>query len=870
MTAIKTTCAYCGVGCGMLATPQADGSIKIAGDPEHPANFGRLCSKGSALGETLGLKGRLLSPHVRGTPTGWEEAVGLAAAKFSEAIRDHGPDSVAFYVSGQLLTEDYYVANKLMKGFIGSANIDTNSRLCMASAVAGHTRAFGADVVCGNYEDFEEADLVVLVGSNLAWCHPVLFQRLMTAREQRGTVLAVIDVRRTVTADAADLFLQIKPGTDVALFDGLLCSLHRRGNLDRRYVLKHTDGLAEALTAAAPWNIDAVAATTGVAPHLIGRFYDVFASTAKTVTAFSMGVNQSSAGTDKVNAIINCHLLTGRVGKRGASPFSITGQPNAMGGREVGGLATMLAAHMEIGNAAHRDIVRNFWRAPTMAAQPGLKAVDLFTAVRAGRIRALWIMATNPAVSMPDSDSIAEALSRCPFVAVSDVTAETETARHADVLLPAAAWGEKNGTVTNSERRISRQRSFLVPAGESRPDWQIICSVARAMGFSGFDFASPAEIFREYAALTGAGNNGTRSLDLSRFAGISDADYDRLDPWQWGGARCFGDGKFRTASGRAHFVATPFRPPASAISNAFPMVMNTGRIRDQWHTMTRTGLSPRLFAHQAEPFAEIHRSDAQRLGLAEAGLALVEASGARAILRVLTTDRVARGEIFLPMHWSATFAGEAKANRLSRGHADPVSGQPELKFAPVRVRKYDAQWYGFGVSVRRPAAGPAYWAVAPIAQGFRFECADSTAPPDWRSVLGAGPDAEVSTYRDRTSGALRCAIHEEGRLTGAFYVSREPIEAARSWVCDQLNSAGRNRLEILAGRPADPTADHGAIVCACMHVGARRIAAEVRSRAGCTMEDIGLATTAGTGCGACRPEIARIIHDNMRFASAAE
>ena len=531
--AVRTACPYCGVGCGLLARRSADGSVTVAGDPDHPANRGRLCSKGSALPDTLSLEGRLLHTEIGGRRASWEEAIGLLARRFGEAIRQHGPDSVAFYVSGQLLTEDYYVANKLMKGWIGTANIDTNSRLCMASSVAGHRRAFGADIVPGCYADLEEADLVVLVGSNLAWCHPVLFQRLMGAREKRGTRIVAIDPRRTITAEAADLHLALAPGSDVALFNGLLAYLADAGAADAAFLRGHASGAEEALAAARALTPDGVAKATDLDTDLLARFYALFAATPCTVTVYSQGVNQSTSGTDKVNAILNCHLLTGRIGKPGAGPFSVTGQPNAMGGREVGGLANMLAAQMEIDNPGHRALVQAFWRSPAIAERPGLKAVELFRAVRDGRIKALWVMATNPADSLPEADEVAAALRDCPFLVVSDVVRDTDTTRHADLLLPAAAWGEKDGTVTNSERRISRQRRFLDPPGEARPDWWIVCQVARAMGFSGFDFQSPAEIFDEYCRLTSFRNDGARALDLSGLVGLGADGYAALEPVQW-------------------------------------------------------------------------------------------------------------------------------------------------------------------------------------------------------------------------------------------------------------------------------------------------------------------------------------------------
>ncbi|MEO1612486.1 MAG: molybdopterin-dependent oxidoreductase, partial [Pseudomonadota bacterium] len=496
-----TTCPYCGVGCGVLAALDETGGAVVKGDPDHPANFGRLCSKGSALGETVGLEGRLLHPTIGGARATWDDAIGRVATAFADAIREHGPESVAIYGSGQLLTEDYYVANKFMKGFVGSANIDTNSRLCMASTVAGHKRAFGSDTVPGTYEDLEEADLIVLVGSNLAWCHPVLYQRIVAAKAARPAMKVVnVDPRRTATSDLADLHLALAPGSDVALFNGLLAKIDARGGVYADFAGRHVDGLPEALAAA---RADDPAAT-GLDPETLAAFYDLWVGTEKVVTVFSQGVNQSTSGVDKVNAIINCHLATGRIGRPGMGPFSVTGQPNAMGGREVGGLSNMLACHLALENAAHRDAVRAHWGAPAIASRPGLKAVDLFRACAEGKIKALWIMSTTPAVSMPEADAVRDAIKATPFVAVSDILPDTDTALLADVLLPAAGWGEKSGTVTNSDRTISRQRAFLPTPGEARPDWRIVSDVAAAMGFGdAFAYERPADIFREHAALSG-------------------------------------------------------------------------------------------------------------------------------------------------------------------------------------------------------------------------------------------------------------------------------------------------------------------------------------------------------------------------------
>ena len=863
MTQVKTTCPYCGVGCGVLASQQPNGTVEIKGDPDHPANFGKLCSKGLALGETLSLGGRLLYPEVNGQRTSWDKATALVAEKFSAAIAEHGPDSVAFYVSGQFLTEDYYVANKLMKGFIGSANIDTNSRLCMASAVAGYKRAFGADVVPCSYEDLEEADLVVLVGSNLAWCHPVLFQRLQTAREERGTKLVVIDPRRSATAEIADLHLAIAPQSDVALFNGLFRHLYASGQIDGQFVHQHTENFSTTVMVANEWSLAKTAAACGLALAELEEFFSLFAKHEKVVTAFSMGVNQSTSGTDKVNAIINCHLLTGRISKKGAGPFSITGQPNAMGGREVGGLANMLAAHMEIENPDHRAAVQTFWQSPRMANRPGLKAVDMFEAVHSGQIKALWIMATNPVVSMPNSNRIAEALKACPFIVVSDVTANTDTARLAHMKLPALGWGEKDGTVTNSERTISRQRKLLPAPGEARADWRIMADVAKAMGFGGFDYASPAEIFAEHVRLTQLGNTGSRKLDLTAWA---DVDYEQQAPQQWGGARPFENHHFQTPTGKARFVATPYVALAEQETT-----LNTGRIRDQWHTMTRTGLAPRLFAHRAEPYVEVHPQDAARLGLAAAEIVEISSSMGKSLARVLITDAVKPGSVFQPMHWNGSFANASLANAASTAQVDPVSGQPALKSASVSMKRFAAAWHGFGISISHFTPQAVYCAWRPINRGMAFECAGNEVPKDWGvylyQALGAG--GEVTSLQSHNSKSFRCAVVKEGRLVFAFVASAAPVEVSRDWLQSRLGQQV-NTLEVLAGRPQASSDDQGAILCACNAVGVKAIGRFIEANPAANLESVCDGTRAGTGCGSCRIEIRRMMHEAAKPLAAAE
>ena len=882
---MRTTCPYCGVGCGVLAEVAPDGKVSVRGDPDHPANFGKLCSKGMALGETMGLEGRLLSPEIAGRQARWDAALDLVARKFSETIAEHGPDSVAFYVSGQLLTEDYYVANKLMKGFIGSGNIDTNSRLCMASSVAGHRRAFGEDIVPGTYEDFEEADLVVLVGSNTAWCHPILYQRLLAARSERGSKIVVIDPRRTATVEECDLHLQIDPGTDVLLFNGLLAHLAATGRIDRPFVAASTAGFDEAVSAARTEasSLERVAVGCGLAEADLRRFYGLFAATERTVTVYSQGVNQSARGTDKVNAIINCHLATGRIGRPGMGPFSVTGQPNAMGGREVGGLANQLAAHMNFEDAADIDRVARFWKAPNIARKPGLKAVDLFEAVGDGRIKALWIMGTNPAVSMPDAGRVRAALKSCPFVVVSDIT-RTDTTRFADVLLSAAGWGEKDGTVTNSERRLSRQRPFVAAPGEARPDWRIIRDVARRMGHgAAFDYAGPADIFREHAALSAFENDGARLFDIGAMANVSDGRYDALGPFHWpqsrNGApreRLLGEGRFPTADGRARFVAVRNAGVAVETDTDRPIGLNSGRLRDQWHTMTRTGHVPRLASNVPAPSVDIAPTDAASRGLAEGDLAEISSAygTVRAMVRVTTAQKP--GSAFLPMHWSGQYAANAGIGPVAAPITDPVSGQPELKHVPVRIRRMDVRWSGQLVSRRdmRPT-GFVHWSRHKVEGGWVYELC-GTEPPGQGIVLARGlldPSGRerMVEYSDRSGDSYRAAVTDSGgALAEALFVAPWRQMPSSEWVVSVLATreplSTVDKMALLAGRAPDAMPAVGRIVCACFNVGENQIAEAVAAGAA-SVDEIGRALQAGTNCGSCRSEIRRFLHEDRLEAA---
>ncbi len=877
---VRTTCPYCGVGCGVLAKPDQQGEVGISGDPAHPANFGRLCSKGAALGETLGLGERLLHPLMRRedgelTRMSWDAAIDRVAAGFSDIVARHGPDAVAFYLSGQLLTEDYYVANKLMKGFIGSANVDTNSRLCMASSVAGHRRAFGADTVPGTYRDLDLADLIVLVGSNTAWCHPVLYQRMLANRRERGAKVVVIDPRRTVSADDADLFLPVAPGMDTALFAGLLVHLAETQAFDCFYIDAHTLGITEALCRAREIARDlaATAAALRLPEASVAQFFELFRLTPKVVTCYSQGVNQSAQGTDKVNSIINCHLATGRIGKPGMGPFSLTGQPNAMGGREVGGLANQLAAHMGF-SPVEIDRVRRFWRAPAMARREGLKAVQMFEAIERGEIKALWVMATNPAVSLPRAGAMREALSKLDLFVVSDNMVATDSINAgADILLPAAAWGEKDGTVTNSERRISRQRPFLAPPGEVKPDWWMVAQVAKRMGYGeAFAYQSAADVFREHAALSAFENDGARDFDIGALAGLSNEEFNALEPVQWpvrageaqAESRFFADGGFFTPDHKARLIA-PAQPALRAeLSARLPFRLNTGRIRDQWHTMTRSGLSPRLSVHLPEPFVEVHPTDADAAGLSDDGFARVTTSYGDCVLKVSISEGQQRGSLFAPIHWSDQTASSARIGDLVGPATDPYSGQPEAKATPASIAPVAFDYRGFILArTAQPLPLGTWWSRVTVAKATGFLLASNEPPTSWRertrAMFGAADTAE---YADEPRGIFRMAAFVEGRLEFCLFIG--PAAATPQWDAVKTLFAAptidnAQRRAVLSGKSTDGLADPGPVVCACFSVGLNLIRAAITDGQAATVDDIGRILRAGTNCGSCLPELRRIV-----------
>ncbi|MCQ8105108.1 molybdopterin-dependent oxidoreductase [Methylomonas sp. SURF-2] len=891
-TSIKTTCPYCGVGCGIEATliDPENHIVDIKGDAQHPANFGRLCSKGATLGDTVSLENRLLQPEIDGQTVDWDSALTHVARRFSAIVAEHGPDAVAFYVSGQLLTEDYYVANKLMKGFIGSANIDTNSRLCMSSAVVGYKRAFGADAVPCNYEDLEQAELIVLVGSNTAWCHPVAFQRIRRAKESNPALkIVVIDPRATSTCDIADLHLSIRPGMDALLFNGLLTYLAETESLDRDFIDRHCQDFVPTLLAAraSAFDLDEVAAGCGVTAHDVAQLFAWFANHKKVVTVYSQGINQSGSGSDKCNAIINCHLASGKIGKPGCGPFSLTGQPNAMGGREVGGLANMLAAHMDLENPRHVDRVGRFWGSDKVANRQGLKAVELFDAVAEGRVKAVWIMATNPVVSMPDADKVKRALQQCELVVVSDCIANTDTMALAHVKLPATGWSEKDGTVTNLERRISRQRPLFPPSGQARPDWWIISQVARRMGFAGFDYQASADIFREHAALSGFENDsmhGVRAFDISAFADIDQVRFDALQPVQWpvtakatqGTARLFGDGGFYTPHGRASFVPIVPRGPVHAADAAYQFTLNTGRLRDQWHTMTRTALAAKLNSHKPEPTVEIHPADALQLGFRQQGLARLTSRWGSMLARVDITVSQQPGSVFVPMHWTEQLSSRGRVGALVNPVVDPLSGQPESKQTPVRVEAWQPRWQALllsrqparieGVEYQVKVKGDGYW---------RYHLAGRDALddlPGWcraRLNIGSAEMAECLEYSDAAAGDYRLARVEAGQLSACLFVTAQAELPEPGWLCGLFGKtelSRKERLSLLSGLPPRGEQDVGRTVCSCFNVGEKTILQTIAEHKLDSVAGIGACLSAGTGCGSCLPELKTLLADAGKAA----
>jgi assimilatory nitrate reductase catalytic subunit len=905
----RTTCPYCGVGCGVLVGTAHGRIVAVRGDPEHPANFGRLCSKGAALHRTAAphLDGvRATRPEWRATrdaaraPVAWDVVLDALADRFARCVAEHGPDAVAFYVSGQLLTEDYYVFNKLAKGLICTNNIDTNSRLCMSSAVAAYKQTLGADAPPCCYEDLDAADVVLIAGSNAAYAHPVLYRRLEAARARRPDMkVIVVDPRRTDTAREADLHLPILPGTDVALFNAMLHVMVWEDLVDREFVARATEGFDAVRELVREQTPSAAAQVCGVRAADIVSAARWFARAPATLSLYCQGLNQSSAGTAKNAALINLHLATAQIGKPGAGPFSLTGQPNAMGGREVGGLANLLPAHRDLADPAHRAEVAALWGVDAVPATPGKTAVEMFDALRAGTIRMVWIACTNPAQSLPDQHAVHEALTRAELVVLQEAYRDTECARYADALLPAATWGEKDGTVTNSERRISRVRAAVAPPGDARADWRIAVDFARRLEArlrparpTLFPYATSEDVWNEHRATTIG-----RDLDIG---GLSYARLQRDGPQQWplpagaghGRARLYEDHVFATPSGRARFVATPYRPVAERVDARYPLALTTGRLRDQWHAMSRSGTVAHAYAHAPEPCVELNAADLLRHRLADGELVRLDSRRGSVHLIARASEAVRAGQAFVAMHWGARFLGGAASrgvNTLTIAALDPSSKQPELKHAAVRVAKAGLPWRltAFAYPERRSAialvdALGAHFARYPFASavlagrapdGVLLRLAAAHAPDDAElaaldALLELDGD-DVARYDDAPLRVGRRVAIADGRLR-AVRLSGPPEKlAAEPWLKDCWERrepvAPIRRLLLLpsAAAPAG-RAPRGPVVCNCWNVSRDEIVrcvAELAGTAAQRLQALQQRLRCGTSCGSCVPELRHLCAD---------
>jgi len=928
----RSTCPYCGVGCGVIIESAGTQIVGVRGDPDHPANFGRLCSKGSTLHLTAAAAThatRLFHPMrrcARGqepSVISWDEALDEAARRFGEIIEQHGPDAVGFYISGQLLTEDYYVFNKLARGLIGTNHIDSNSRLCMSSAVAAYKQAFGADAPPACYADIDHADVIFIAGANPAFAHPILFRRIEQAKEANPALkIIVADPRRTETAELADLHLPLLPGSDIALFHGMLHVMVWERLIDDPFIATHTVGFDDLKRVIVDFTPRQTAQLCGLDAEAIVQAARWFAQSRATLSLYCQGLNQSRCGTDKNAALINLHLATGQIGRPGAGPFSLTGQPNAMGGREVGAMATLLSGHRDWSNPAHRAEVAQLWGVKALPDSPGKTAVELFEAAAQGQIKALWIACTNPAQSMPNQEMVRRALKRCEFVVVQEAYAHTATCAYADLLLPAATWGEKEGTVTNSERRISRVRAAVPPPGEARPDWRIVVDFARRLEARWpsrrnglptlFPYNSPEEIWNEH-------RESTRGRDLD-ITGLSYGQLERA-PQQWpcpeGGmprARLYEDGRFPTPDGRARFVAVTYQPLAEPRDARYPFSLITGRLRDQWHGMSRTGLLGRLFGHVSEPAVQLNPRDMARLGLQEGDLVELASRRGFILLPVQGSEQLAPSQAFLPMHWGEEFlsgasdSGEALAgvNTLTTSVFCPISKQPELKHAAVRIRKATLPWTLLGAAWL--PAEHAYRAIAALRTLMRQFSYASCVPfgnePNDRGVLGvllraAAPAppgkalldtieqilelaaADALRYVDQQRGQRRTLRLTRGRDASgdlrleAFMVAGNT--GAGSWLLGLLQSeepihGDVHTLLAPSAQALTPRGQRSRQVCTCLNVTESEILAtlaQCQGNAEERLQQLQAVRGCGTQCGSCVPELRRMVRIQLECEVAS-
>ncbi len=943
MKETKSTCPYCGVGCGVIIESDGMQITGVRGDPDHPANFGKLCTKGSTLALTASApitqQTRLLQPmrrehrHEKAKPVSWNTALDFAATSFAQVINEHGPDAVGFYISGQLLTEDYYVFNKLVKGQIGTNNIDTNSRLCMSSAVAGYKQTLGADAPPTCYDDVNHASCIFIVGSNTAYAHPILFRRIEEAKKNNPALKIIFaDPRKTDTAEIADLYLPLLPGTDVALFNGMLHIMLWEGWIDTAYISAHTNGFEELKTLVREYTPEHVAQICGIKKEDLFATAKLFATSSSTLSLYCQGLNQSSSGTAKNASLINLHLATAQIGKPGAGPFSLTGQPNAMGGREVGGLANLISAHRDMANPAHRAEVAALWGVSDVPSTPGKTAVEMFQAAADGEIKALWIACTNPAQSMPDQATVRRALERCDIVVLQEAFVTTETARYADLLLPATTWGEKEGTVTNSERRITRVHAAVPAPGEARHDWQItqdfaqrlqklngvryhlISSVDHAATqdgriksyltpFNFLNYANAEQIWEEHKASTAG-----RDLDIT---GLSYALLGQA-PKQWpfksgdvhGKQRLYEDGVYPTPDGKAKFAAHAHKPVAEPRESRYPFSLTTGRLRDQWHGMSRTGTLGRLFGHVPEPVVQMNPQDMSRRLLKEGDLVHVTSKRGSLLLPVQASQEIGMTQAFIAMHWGSEFlsgrssTGEriSGVNAITTSSYCPISKQPELKHAAVKILKAELPWNLLAVA----------WLPEESAHTTRAQLQDLMASFEYASCVPFGrEDAEGGStqrgillraaatyaadsdtlvliekllglnsndtlrYEDTKRGQRRTArlvrLHSDKAQLQGFVLAGDI--SAEAWIKtllqDQLDAQSYGRLLLSPGAKA-PIAiqSKGHQVCSCFNVSESQITGFLNQYEGSGTEQLNALQTqlkCGTNCGSCVPQLKKII-----------
>lgn len=906
---VRSVCCYCGTGCGIIVEHDGGRVTGVRGDPDHPANFGRLCTKGSTLHLAANPGGRALHPELRGRRDeprqrlDWDSALDTAADRFAGIIKKHGPDAVAFYISGQLLTEDYYVFNKLARALVGTNNIDSNSRLCMSSAVAGYKATLGADSVPVSYADLALADHLLISGANPAWAHPIVFRRIEDAKRANPDLfITVVDPRRTETAEFADLHLQIAPGSDVLLYNAMLHVLLWEDLVDREFIRDHTSGFDALRAQLSEYSPGNVATACGVPAERIIEAARRFGKARAAMSLWCQGLNQSHHGTANNAALIHLHLATGQIGRPGAGPFSLTGQPNAMGGREVGAMANLLPAHRDLNNPADRSELARLWGVRVIPEAPGLTAVSLFEELASGKVKAVWIACTNPAQSLPDQARVQAALAQAEFVVVQEAFADTETVPFADLLLPAASWGEKNGSMTNSERRVARVRAAVPAPGEARPDWAIAADFARRlatrMGQSAEAFAWPDEaaVFAEHVGLSKG-----RDCDMS---GLSHALLDARGPVQWpfpaganeGTARLFEDRHFATDDGRARFAAVGF-PTRHAllpepVDARHPFVLLTGRLRDQWHGMSRTGKVARLWGHTPRAEIGLNPFDITRRGL-EAG-ALMKISGRRGtlVLPLVADSAVAPGQAWIPMHWGKAMLAHAGANTITSSATDPVSCQPALKHSAISIEALGSCRQAAWMRVARDQDEASKWMTRlqallsafdyaairlegeerPVVQVHVAHTAELEAPSlaAIDAVLGCSHEQATQAFADARRGVVKQVQIDDDRLTGVRFIGEI---AAIDWLRDAMVAGeplAQNRTWIFAPLARIPAALGGAstggrIICSCHGVKARQIEDELDH--GADLPRLQSKLKCGTACGSCLPELRRLVATHTAKAS---